>query len=91
MQHQLSITYGAARDQQPFDSQIHLMAQTDVGGFEEDGLPDSVKGTLLQVVPEQLVKKVKAHDDVVVELGGQAYRFASLDPGGAFELRRNRG
>jgi hypothetical protein len=88
MQHQLSITYGATRDQQPFDPQIHLMAQTDVGGFEEDGLPDSVKGTLLQVVPEQLVKKVKAHDEVCVELGGQSYRFDSLEPGGAFELRR---
>jgi hypothetical protein len=91
MQHQLSITYGASRDHQPFDHQIHLMAQTDVGGFEEDGLPDSIKGTLLEVAPEQLVKKVKAQDDVFVELGGKTYRFDSLGPGGAFELRRDRG
>ena len=67
------------------------MAQTDVGGFEEDGLPDSVKGTLLEVVPEQLMKKVQDDDEVLVELGGQPYHFDSLDHRGAFELRRYRG
>ncbi len=91
MEHQFSITYSATRDHQPFDEQIHVMAQTDLGAFEEEGLPDRIGGKLLEDVPDQLFKKVSAGEDVFVELGGKTYRFTELSNGGTFELRRDLG
>lgn len=86
MEHQLTIVYGSSPGH-PFDDQIRVMAEMPLGPFEDEGYPDSISGTLVNV-PELLLR-TGSNVPMDVDLGGRPYRFISLNADGTFELRRD--
>lgn len=86
MEHQLIIPHGTSPDH-PMDDQIRVMAQTNVGPFEDEGFPDLISGTLSDV-PDQLRRMMRSGEEVFADICGRTYRFTKLSAHGAFELRR---
>ena len=83
MEHQITIFNGNAACHEV----VHLMARIELGPFEDDGFPETVRGTLIE--PEDLPRSAGTEPDTLVELGGRTYRFSSVEDGGAFELRKD--
>jgi len=84
VEHELTIT-PFVPGYEPVDEPIHVMAQIDLASFEDDGYPESITGTLLDV-PELLIAGASSLANFVVDLGGKAYRFVNLDKDGTFKL-----
>jgi len=84
VEHELLIGSGA---DVTLHDQIHVMAQMNIGAFEDEGYPDAITGTLLGVT-DPILRRVRSDPNVLVDLGGQTYRFRTLNDDGVFELRR---
>lgn len=85
MEHELTILIGPLDG---FHDEIHVMARMDLDSFEDQGLPDDVSGTLLQV-PDQMLDAARSPSEALVVLGGATYRFADLHRDGTFQLRKD--
>ena len=85
MEHLLTISAAPGTGSEPCNEPLHLMAKTDVGAFEDEGYSERVTGVLYPV-PDLLLQNVQAGEAIRAELGGQTYRFASLNRRGEFKL-----
>ena len=88
MEHALTIASTPGAGTEPDDEPFLVMADINVGAFEDQGFPEIVAGKLLNV-PDGLVENVRRPGGVRVELGGQTYRITALDPVGTFRLRKD--
>jgi hypothetical protein len=89
VQHVLTIASSPGAGTEPQDEPLHVVAETDLDGFEDRPLPDRVTGTLFEV-PDWLVKDVSSGKSVRVELGGHTYELTKLTRHGAFQLVRDK-
>jgi len=87
MEHALTIASTPGAGTELGDEPFLVMADINVGAFEDAGFPEFVAGKLLDV-PDRLVENVRGRGVVRVELGGRIYRFTGLNPDGTFQLRK---
>lgn len=91
MEHQLSITtvIGMDAEGRRLRSRITAVrAETDLGPSSQLATPESIKGKLVGLTPEELLN-IKFGSDVEACFEGRRYKFTLLEKDGTFELGKD--